>query len=267
MLIFATMNTTYFSIRMHASRDCRHLSGAERLVPKEEVDSVSLELISRAMNSSPGAVNLNIDEIQTEEIVFGSIPNLTLMPWAEYRQGRAQAVSVLVEAGVSESSALAAVATIAAGAASDGFSMRGAMLIDAVTGERLEPDRERGVRASHLDITQDASATLLEMLRDNGLLHIRTREALVLAAKVMTAPGVIAELCWSDAADYTAGYVASAKTGYLRFPALKNTGDPRGGRAFFVQSGADLVATTEYLEKTPFLVNRHGGIFTRKDAG
>ena len=249
MLIFATMNTSYFSLRMHASRDCRHLSGAERLVPKEEVDSVSLELISRAMNSSPGVVNLKIEEIQTEEIVFGAIPDLTLMPRAGYHQGRAQAVSALVEAGVTESSALSAVATIAAGAASDGFSIRGAMLIDALTGERLEPDHERGVRASHLDITQEASATLLELLRDNGLLHVRTREALVLAAKVMTAPGVIAELCWSDATDYTAGYVASVKTGYLRFPELKRTGDPRGGRAFFVQPGSDLIATTAAEDK------------------
>lgn len=251
---------------MHASRDCRHLSGAERLVPKKEVDSVSVELISRAMNTSPGAVSLKIEEVQSEKIVFGAIPDLTLMPQAEYQQGRAHAVSALVDAGVTENSALSAVATISAGAASDGFSMRGAMLIDAWTGERLEPDHERGVRASHFDITQEASATLVKLLRDNGLLHIRTREALVLAAKVMTAPGVIAELCWSDAADYTAGYVASAKTGYLRFPEMKKAGDLRGGRAFFVQSGADLLATTEYLEKTPFLVNRHGCIVARKDA-
>ena len=67
-----------------------------------------------------------------------------------------------------------------------------------------------------------------------GLTHFRTREALALATKVAHAPGIIAELCWSDDPDYTAGYVASPRIGYVRFPVLKLPDDPRGGRVFFV---------------------------------
>lgn len=256
------MSTPYFSIRMHASRTSRHLCGAERLVPVDEVETVSAELISRAIRSSPEAVNLKIEETRVEQIIFGTIPDITLMPQVGYEQGRVQAVAALIEAGVTEKSALTAVDTIAVGAASDGFVMRGAMLIDARTGERLEPDQNRGVRATHLDLTRDTAISLSTLLQENDLLHIRTREALVLAAKVLAAPGVVAELCWSDAADYTAGYVASKQTGYRRFPELKSLGDIRGGRAFFVRTGADLIATVEFLEQTPFLVNRHGTVTT-----
>ena len=260
MLIFATMSTPYFSIRMHASRDGKHLSGAERLVPAGAVDSVSTELLARAMRSSPGAVNLKVEESRFEQIVFGAIPDITMMPQIEYKQARVQAVTALIESGVTEKSALTAVAAIAAGASSKGSAMRGAMLIDARTGERLESDRDRGVRATHLDLTPDASVSLSGLLQEHGLQHLRVREALVLAAKVIAAPAVVAELCWSDADDYTAGYVASMQTGYRRFPELKPAGDRRGGRAFFVRSGAELSPIIEFLEQTPFLVNRHGKI-------
>ncbi len=226
----------------------------------DQVEAVSIELLARAMCCSPGAVNLKVEEAAYEQIVFGEIPDITLMPQVDYKQGRLQAVAALVEAGVTEESASTAVENIAGGAASNDCAMRGAMLVDARTGERLEPDRDRGVRATHLDLTQAASDSLTSLLQEHGLHHLRTREALVLAAKVLAAPGVIAELCWSDASDYTAGYVASAQTGYRRFPALKAAGDQRGGRAFFVSAGVDLATTREFLEQTPFLVNQHGTI-------
>jgi len=95
--------------------------------------------------------------------------------------------------------------------------MRGAMIIDARTGDRMEPDQERGVRASRFDWTDDALEAINRKLAVIGLTHFRTREALALATKVAHAPGMVAELCWSDDPDYTAGYVASRATGYVRF--------------------------------------------------
>lgn len=260
MLIFAAMTNPYYSIRMHAERDELHLSGAERLVPAAAVERVTQELIGRAFNTPPGAVRISVDLVDSSRIVFGAIPDVTLVPKADYLQGRQQAVGALIESGVQEKSALAALAAIAAGASPDGHAMRGAMLVDAVSGERLEPDRHRGVRATRLDIMADAEVSLHEELHASGLQHLRTREALVLAAKVLAAPGVVAELCWSDAADYTAGYVASQQVGYRRFPNLKQTGDLLGGRAFFVRPGFDLDATVAFLQQTPFLVQGHGRV-------
>jgi 6-carboxyhexanoate--CoA ligase len=98
-----------------------------------------------------------------------------------------------------------------------------------------------------------------ECLAALGLTHYRTREALALATKVAHAPGVIAELCWSDDPDYTAGYVASLRQGYVRFPHLKELGDQRGGRVIFVDP-AKLVfdELIEYLQDKPTIIDNVG---------
>jgi 6-carboxyhexanoate--CoA ligase len=60
-------------------------------------------------------------------------------------------------------------------------------------------------------------------------------EALVLAGKVLHAPGLVAELCWSDDPAYLAGYVADPLHGYQRITRLKAAGEGFGGRALFVR--------------------------------
>jgi 6-carboxyhexanoate--CoA ligase len=130
------------------------------------------------------------------------------------------------------------------------------MIMDAVSGDRLEPDHERGVRASRFDWTDSALGSISRNLEERGLTHFRTREALALATKVAHAPAMVAELCWSDEPEYTAGYVASLGTGYVRFPYLKERGDPCGGRAFFVdRNKLDLSALMHYLQTVPVLIN------------
>jgi len=139
--------------------------------------------------------------------------------------------------------------------------MRGAMLVDAQSGQRLEPDRARGVRASRMDLTPAAEQELRRGLAALGLDNAHVREALVLAAKVLSAPGIVAELCWSDDPAYTAGYVAAPALGYVRFPYLKPFGEERGGRAFFVRrEGLDLAALIEHLERSVLLVDSIGAL-------
>jgi 6-carboxyhexanoate--CoA ligase len=150
---------------------------------------------------------------------------------------------------------------LAEGPAPGGCSMRGAMLVDAASGHRLEPDRARGVRASRMDLTPAAEGELRRGLAALGLDNEHVREALVLAAKVLSAPGIVAELCWSDDPAYTAGYVAGPSLGYVRFSHLKPLGEERGGRAFFVRSeGLDLAAFIEHLERSVLLVDRIGAL-------
>ena len=123
-------------------------------------------------------------------------------------------------------------------------SMRGAMLVDAITGARLDTG-DRGVRVSHMD-SFDSHA-----LGDNE--HMR--EALVLASKVQSADGIVGELCWSDDPDYTVGYVACNGV-YHRIPNMKELGSNIGGRVFFVRSNIDSESVIEYLERAPVLVQR-----------
>jgi 6-carboxyhexanoate--CoA ligase len=76
---------------------------------------------------------------------------------------------------------------------------------------------------------------------------------------VAYAPGIVAELCWSDDPDYTAGYVASVGMGYVRFPILKKLGDAKGGRAFFVDKNAlDMGTFLRYLEQEAALITDIG---------
>ncbi len=137
--------------------------------------------------------------------------------------------------------------------------MRGAIIMDAQSGDRLEPDQERGIRVSRFDWSEDALERVKRSLALAGLAHHRTYEALALATKVAHAPGIIAELCWSDDFDYAAGYAASASMGYVRFPYLKKYGDPKGGRVFFVdRETLNLDALFTYLETDPVLIAEIG---------
>jgi 6-carboxyhexanoate--CoA ligase len=112
-----------------------------------------------------------------------------------------------------------------------------------------------------MDLSVAAARELRGRLAEQGLDNPHVREALALATKVMAAPQVLAELCWSDDPDYTAGYVASREQGYVRFPHLKPLGDERGGRAFFVRAeGLDRDALVDFLEHAALLIDRVGTI-------
>jgi 6-carboxyhexanoate--CoA ligase len=258
------MTPELFSIRMHASRDGAHLSGAERLAPATELERLSTELLRRALEHPRGvadAIRLSVEAIPSTALRRGRLPDLRTVTVADWRQGRQAALHLLAGAGVAADAARLAMAALADGPAPGGCSMRGAMLVDAASGHRLEPDRTRGVRASRMDLTPAAEGELRRGLAALGLDNPHVREALVLAAKVLSAPGIVAELCWSDDPDYTAGYVAAPVLGYVRFPYLKPLGEERGGRAFFVRrEGLDLAAIIAHLEHSVLLVDSIGAL-------
>ncbi|BCR05743.1 6-carboxyhexanoate--CoA ligase [Desulfuromonas versatilis] len=253
-----------YSIRMHASRQGAHLSGAERLGGRQDLESLAAALLRRALEHPRGEAEqivLTVEALPAEAVASGRLPDLTTLCVADYRQGRQAALRLLVAAGVREVAASLAIEALAQGASPTGGNMRGAMLVDADSGERLEPDRARGVRASRMDLAPGAELQLRLRLAERGLDNPHVREALVLAAKVLSAPGVVAELCWSDDPDYTAGYVATPFGGYQRMPHLKPAGEERGGRAFFIRrAGLDLPALIDYLEHAALLITEVGRI-------
>jgi len=258
------MESKLYSIRMRASRVGEHISGAERLAPKDALEEIAASLLRRALSHPKGesdAINLTVEAVDPSAIRKGRLPDLTTVAVDDWRQGRRASLATLVDAGVDEGAARKAMDILADGPSPSGGAMRGAMLIGARSGRRYEPDPCRGVRANRMDLTEEAEGKLRAVLSPLGLDNPHVREALVLAAKVISAPQVIAELCWSDDPDYTAGYVASKGTGYVRFPHLKPFGETRGGRAFFVQEeGLDTVALIDYLEQSAFLVDEIGAL-------
>ena len=249
-----------YSVRMRASSGQSHLSGAERLVPQDRIGRTVNELVHRALSKqlAPDQVVVTIDAlggIPVHSVTSLDLVSLNLHDRAACRENAAH---ILEASGVSPSAVLAAFHELEQGAAPGNGNMRGAMLIDAESGERLEPDRSRGVRVSRFDWSDEAAERIDRDLSSLGLTHFRTKEALALATKVARAPGIIAELCWSDDPDYTAGYVASRIRGYVRFPQMKRGGSCFGGRAFFVRHDLDRNALIAYLQETPVLIARIG---------
>ncbi len=258
------MDESLYSLRMHARRESRHLSGGERLVGAADLEKATAALVRRALEHPRGRaeeIRLAVDLVPPAEIRHGLLLDLRTYLVADYRQGRQAARRLLRDAGISTGAVIAAMDWVAQGAAPDGRAMRGAMLIDAESGARLEADPARGVRASRMDLTPTAEAELRARLGEQGLDNAHVREALVLASKVLAAPQVLAELCWSDDPDYTAGYVATRDLGYVRFPQLKPLGEERGGRAFFVRgAGLDREGLVAFLEQAVLLIDRIGTI-------
>ncbi len=250
-----------FSIRMRASFQDSHVSGAERIVPRDRTDATVVELLARARGRErgPDRIVVSVDALDAASIGYLTSLAVTTLEAAEHQSGRKYAARVLQLAGVSAKAVADAMELIGKGAAPSGANMRGAMIMDAITGERLEPDQERGIRASRFDWTGDALQSAARQLTAVGLTHHRTAEALALATKVAHGPGIVAELCWSDEPDYSAGYAASPGIGYVRFPFLKQKGDAHGGRAFFVdRAHLDLAALIRYLEDDAVLINAVG---------
>jgi 6-carboxyhexanoate--CoA ligase len=231
----------FYSIRMRATAANQHVSGAERIVSSEKIDDTVQTLIARARGKkpTPDQIVIKIENLGTTPIRTLTALDVVTVNTPDMAKGRAGALRILQSLEISEQAAMAAINHLCNGAAPSGRNMRGSMIIDAQNGKRLEPDQERGVRASRFDWTDEALDAITRKLAAIGLTHFRTHEALALATKVAYAPGILAELCWSDEPDYIAGYVASRKIGYVRFPILKLHGDSRGGRAFFV-NGNDL---------------------------
>jgi 6-carboxyhexanoate--CoA ligase len=243
----------YYSVRMHASRHGRHVSGAEDLVGPGLVATTTGRFVDRAL--AAGELDELVVRVEPVTTIPAAVPLLPLFTVAvEPIEAAGAAITLLTSAGVAAHAARSAMAVLAAGAAGGGCNMRGAMLVDATSGARLEDDPARGVRASRFGLDPVLHEALGVQLAAAGYPHPRTLEAWILASKMVAAPGAVAELCWSDDPSYTTGYVALAAGGYVRIPHLKSAGNPRGGRALFLSTGIDTVRVVSWLESVPCLV-------------
>ncbi|WP_018703942.1 6-carboxyhexanoate--CoA ligase [Anaeromusa acidaminophila] len=247
----------HFSVRMRAAQGGahenggRHISGAERLIPPELLLDTTQAMVQRALEHSRG--NADFIRLTIEAVPPAACLSIPLLPWqaqesASVTNSRRLALQALCQAGVNEEAA--AKGLLALSELPD--SLRGAMILSAATGERLDTTASRGVRVSRMDL--DAQSDALSWLCQQGLDGEHPREAMVLAAKVAAAPGMVAEICWSDDPEYTTGYVASPRHGYIRIPCLKEKNSANGGRAFFISPDADLAALQHFLEEQPVLV-------------
>ncbi len=234
---------------MRASRETNgvreHISGAEQMVRASEVPDLARDLMLRAQNHSKGTpdfINIKVEEIPEESCLRLKALPVRSLACETAAEGLRLACELLGRAGVADAEAVVRLMPQAG-------RLRGAMILDADTLERLEPDRERGVRATKMgraDRTERACG---------GTAKNHYAEALVLATKVASAPHIVAEICISDDPDYVTGYVASKSLGYVRIARMKEMGSPEGGRIFLYRGPREeLAATIDFIEHRPVLV-------------
>ena len=230
------------SIKMRASQGDTHVSGAERIVPVEEASRTAAQLVERALchsKGSPDFINLKIES--PGDIIRLPALAVTTNETRSAAEGRALAAKLLAKDGITRIDEIMAMFPLTHG-------MRGAMLLDADTLERLEPDPVRGVRATRMDAAESLA---------KGAASIKNHyaEAIVLATKVQNAPGIVGEICVSDDPDYVTGYVASRNAGYQRITVMKEKGDPSGGRIFLYRGPhGQIPDTIRFLEKQSAVV-------------
>lgn len=236
-----------YSVKMRASKDELHISGAENIICAKKIDSVVAALVKRAMNHSKGSsnfINLKIEKIEAVE--FLDPLKVTTINVENKEEGFRGIKKILELCGVKSDIVNCCVDTLCSIK-----DMRGAVILDIHTLERLEPDKKRGVRVTYMDLENRSADGLLKSQKYNT--HFI--EALVLATKVLKCPSIIAELCYSDDPDYTAGYVATKEMGYTRFDHLKEKGSEFGGRVFlFDSSKGSLEDCIYYLENEKIIV-------------
>ena len=253
--------THYYNVRMRASVGKSHVSGAERIVSLDLIQQTILELTARACTKEkrPDQIILSIEDLGPTIPYLLRMLELTSLQPTDPLTAQATAGRKLRETGVSVQAVERGLALLRSGPGPEGVTMRGAVILNASTGERLEPDQSRGVRASRFDWSADAGNRMRARLSQSGFPHFRTYEALALATKIAYGPGVMAELCWSDDPDYTAGYVASARNGYIRFPVLKAYGETKGGRIIFSDGTSGTTDLIRYLETEAVLITDDAG--------
>ncbi|AFM07521.2 6-carboxyhexanoate--CoA ligase [Corynebacterium pseudotuberculosis] len=241
---------TFYSVRMRASLQGQHISGAETLVScPTDVPHLTAQFVERAMNHAkgvPDAITTKVESIPESDIQ--RVPRLLTREYQARDCHDAhgfvqQQLTTVCSAEVAQK-AVDLLLTIR--------NMRGAILLDAHSARRLEPDHNRGIRASNFGDASSISAKPDN--KEIGISKNHYHEALILSSKVMSAPGIIAEICISDDPDYTTGYV-SLNGVYTRVHTMKRLGSPLGGRVFILDSEKASVATAiNHIENTPVLI-------------
>ena len=236
------MQRIAYSVKMRAQRDGYHISGAERIVGENEIGVAVDTLVQRAMthpNGTADSVSVKIDKIEKPIQFISSLP-VTQPVIQNTEEARAALLSELALLGLPGEKILDLFYSLE--------NMRGAILLDMKTLERLESDRERGIRATNMDFEGNDS------IQKNHF-----REALCLASKVANCPFIAGELCASDDPNYTTGYFASKTRGYVRLMNIKKADERKGGRIFLFSGEKENISECiDYIENQPVMVKLDG---------
>ena len=244
------MESKIYSIKMRASRKEAekelHISGAEKIVPEDRLEVCCNQLLCRALKHAkgePDSINIKIERVPAKELSYLDALPVTRYDVNSAEEGIGKLRELLVQSGLEKADEILDMLN-------ETYAMRGAMLLDVDSLERLEPRHDRGIRATYMDMAEEG---------DDRSEKNPFKEALVLATKVCSHPNIVGEICISDDPDYVTGYFASKELGYVRITKLKEMGSLNGGRIFLFQgTREEAAACIQYLEKQKVLVRLNG---------
>lgn len=246
------MNKDLYSVKMRASKNqdgiSKHISGAEKIISKEQIPYCVDSLIERGLNHEKGAadfLNIKLELIKDDELEYLDALPVSTVEVESSDDGIGEIRKFLIEEGIENVEEIVKFLD-------ETYAMRGAMLLDIKTLSRLEPDKSRGIRATYMDLDRSEDSSAI-----NSVQYPKNHyyEAIVLATKVANCPGIVGEICISDDPNYVTGYVASKKCGYRRITKLKELGSENGGRIFLFDSDkADVKQAIEYLQEKKVVV-------------
>ncbi len=239
----------YFSVKMRSSLEENHISGHERIVKVSELENTINELFKRGSRKSFDFLNIKIEKINSPILFIKKTLKIKTLNFNNPKEANNFALNLLQkETGINLNTLQKLIKLIHTGAAS-GKNMRGAMIVN-LKGERLEKNREKGIRTTMVDYINREKHK--KKLIKKGFTE-RTLDALALSTKNLIYPDIVAEYCISDEPDYLTGYVATKKY-YFRLTPLKEKGNLFGGRIYFVKNNTDIDKLYNYLQNTPVLI-------------
>lgn len=242
-----------YSIKMRASRQGVHVSGGERIATGSGIRHVVQELLDRP--SDFDFMNIKIQKIQNLKYIEKTL-DIRMFSFQDHVQANRFAAELISShTGIDLQVVQGYIQMVHAGAGEDGNVMRGAMLVDTA-GARRESDTNRGVRTTCVDF--EDRERVLQKLLPAGFTH-RTADALAIATKNLHSNDILAEYCVSDDPSYLFGYVALKGT-YIRIFPVKERGNPKGGRIYFIRSDTDIDRLYRYLEEECVIIRDIGEI-------
>ena len=136
-----------YSIKMRASAHGAHISGAEKIIPDSRIPANASGLLQRGLThpkGRPDMLNIKIERLQDEDILYLDALPVNTVEVSDVREGVQEIRKFLNALFLENTENIIALLP-------EMNSMRGALLLDVDTLERLEPDPERGVRATYMD--------------------------------------------------------------------------------------------------------------------
>lgn len=217
-----------YSIKMRSSQQNEHISGAETICCKAEINDILLSFFKKGFNHENGEVdflNLKVEKVTSPLTAIQSLP---------IYDNNNNIYDLALQVNLSQDVLQKAWSYI-----EDNNNYSGAIILSANNGQRLDDTELRGIRVTNF------------MFDSQHNYNDRVQDAIAIASCINRFTGVIAELCVSDDLNYTTGYFATTSSGYHRIKNIKQTGSRHGGRVIFVDDTLNLDAYRNFLETLP----------------